>query len=323
MTCTWLYLVRNLTLFLFLSRPQRTAGENTIVTPAALPSIPTPLTSWCPESSALPFQSSAAYTPCPSQPARAAHPTNYASTDTPNHLTPCTIIRTSIPQVMNTIWEPKPGRPHIPHRALEATVTTPTWTQPQPTCTLQQARRLITTTDPDNDSIGTRLRATWDKTLWGENLAHIPLCPRFTKHVEFWVGHIFAVASNRWKVKLPYLLKGEMSQMSLWSIRMSSTLALDGLRIRTIAVHLETAVFGVMRWTKTSNALSRTGTELLCWMHFLFLLLKSHKLYITLEPSSFYRWNICMLRCFEGAEMPWNDFFFFFLVENELFFWKC
>lgn len=46
--------------------------------------------------------------------------------------------------------------------------------------------------------------------------------------------------------------------------------------------HVETAVFGVMRRTKTSNALSRTGTELLCWMHFLFLLLKSHKLYITL-----------------------------------------
>lgn len=149
---------------------------------------------------------------------------------------------------------------------------------------------------------------------------HTYLCvPDSQNMLSFELGTSFAVASNRWKEKLPYLLKGEMSQMSLWSIRMSSTLALDGLRIRTIAVHLETAVFGVMRRTKTCNALSRTGTELLCWMHFLFLLLKSHKLYITLEPSSFYRWNICMLRCFEGAEMPWNDFFFSWLRMNCFF----
>ncbi len=49
--------------------------------------------------------------------------------------------------------------------------------------------------------------------------------------LSFGSGTSFAVASNRWKEKRSYLLMGEMSQMSLWSIRMSPvdlTLALDG-----------------------------------------------------------------------------------------------
>ncbi len=182
------------------SRTQRTSGENTSVTPAALPSIRTPLTSWCPESSVRPFRCLAACTPCPSQPALAAHPTSYAWKDTHNPQTPCTIIHTNTPPPTNTIWEPKPVRPRMAPRASEATVTTLTWTQPRPTCTLQRARRLITTTLPDNDSIGTpngiqiekthtNLETQTHETCWVSGRAHLRTVKRS--------GHIY------WREKCP------------------------------------------------------------------------------------------------------------------------
>lgn len=209
----------------FSSPMQKTAGETTIVTPAALPSILTPLTSWCPEFSAQPFPFSAAYTPCPSRPAPAAHLTNCAWTDTPKRRIPCTTIPTSIQPPMNIIWELKPDRLRTPHRALEATVTTPIWTQPQPTCILRQAR-LIMTTDLDNDS-----SSNWEPQ--GEKYTRTFVSQTVRR---FGLGTSSEVATADRKRNCHIYWR---DKTSLWNIRMSPVdpmLALACLRFRSEAM---------------------------------------------------------------------------------------
>lgn len=117
---------------------------------------------------------------------------------------------------------------------------------------------------------------------------HVPLCARLTKYVEVWVGHIFRSGYCRQKEKLPYLLKGQ-------NVFVEHKDEPCGPNVSSDVPEISVRSHGTSITSVQSNEdffgqnMHYRGLDLNCFCvgcTFSFLLLKSHKLYITLEPLS-------------------------------------